>query len=76
MTLPTRSYTAKVVATEVEKAHQRGRMVGWVQGGGAVILGGIALRLLGWIPAIAVVGLHVWVLYKLVSGSQEEPSES
>ena len=76
MTLPTRIYTAKEVAKEVEKAHQRGWMVGWVQGGGAVILGGIALRLLGWIPAIAVVGLLVWVLYKLVSGSQEEPSES
>lgn len=76
MTLPTRIYTAEEVSKQVEKARQRGKMVGWVQGGGAVIVGGIALQLLGWIPAIAVVGLLVWVLYKLVSGPDDDPTES
>jgi len=75
MTLPTKIYTAKEVAKEVERARQRGKMVGWVQGGGAVIIGGIALQLLGWIPAIAIVGLVVWVLYKLISGPGDEPTE-
>lgn len=75
MTLPTKIYTAKEVAQEVERARQRGKMVGWVQGGAAVILGGIALQLLGWIPAIAVVGLMVWILYKLVSGPDDDAAE-
>lgn len=75
MTLPTKIYTAKEVAQEVEKARQRGKIVGWVQGGGAVILGGIALQLLGWIPAIAVVGLVVWVLFKLLSSPDDDATE-
>ncbi len=75
MTLPSKIYTAQEVSQEVEKARRRGKMVGWVQGGGAVILGGIALQLLGWIPAIAILGLVVWVLYKLVTGPDEEPAD-
>ena len=72
MTLPAKIYTKQ----EVEKIQARSQALGWVQGGGAVLLGGIVLRLLGWIPAILVVGLVVYVLYKLVSGSGgESPDE-
>jgi hypothetical protein len=71
MTLPAKIYTEK----EVEKARQRSRMVGWVQGGGAVIVGSMVLRLLGWIPALLVIGLVAFVLYKLVSGSDEGAGE-
>jgi hypothetical protein len=71
MNLPAKIYTEK----ELQKARERGKMVGWVQGGGAVVLGGIALRLLGWIPAILVVGFVIWVLYKLVSNSDDEPAK-
>lgn len=39
-----------------EPARTKGQVLGWVQGGGAVILGGIVLNLLGWLPAVLVLG--------------------
>lgn len=57
---------------QVESARNRGQLVGWIQGGGAVIAGAIVLNLLGWIPTLLVVGGVGWVLYKLLSGSDDD----
>ena len=57
---------------QLESARNRGQLIGWVQGGGAVLLGGIVLNLLGWIPTILVVGAVGWVLYKLLSRSGDD----
>ena len=57
---------------DLESAKNRGQLVGWIQGGGAVIAGGIVLNLLGWIPMVLVVGAVGFVLYKLLSGSDDD----
>jgi hypothetical protein len=56
---------------ELESAKNRAQLIGWAQGGGAVILGGIVLNLLGWIPTLLVAGGVVYVLYKLLSKSSD-----
>ena len=52
---------------DLELARTKGRVLGWVQGGGAVILGGIVLNLVGWLPAVLVLGAVAWIAYKLVT---------
>ena len=41
---------------DIEKARRRGKYVGWVQGGGAVLLLGVGYSIIGWIPTIAILG--------------------
>ena len=61
---------------DVARARRRGKFVGWVQGAGVAILGGIVLNLLGWIPMIAVAGVVGFVAYKLLSGRSKDEGES
>ena len=58
------------------RARRRGKVVGWLQGGAAVLLFGIGYSLIGWIPTILVRGLVGFVVYKLVRGSKggDEPT--
>lgn len=61
---------------DLELARTKGQVVGWIQGGAAVIVGGILLNLLGWVPAVIVVGVVAWVAYKLVTRAAEDEEEA
>lgn len=58
---------------DLERARNRGKLVGWLQGGVAVVAGGILLQLLGWIPTALVLGLVGYGLYRLLSGGKKGP---
>lgn len=60
---------------DLTRARRRGKVVGWLQGGTAVLLFGIGYSLIGWIPTLLVLGLVGFVAYKLVRGSKggDEP---
>lgn len=57
---------------DLDKARTKGQLIGWLQGGAVAIVGMILLRLIGWIPTIAVVGVGGFVLYKLFSGPSKK----
>lgn len=57
---------------DLTRARRRGKMVGWLQGGVAVLLFGIGYSLIGWIPTILILGLVAFAVYKLVRGSDVE----
>ncbi len=63
MGLPERIYTKD----ELEVARTKGQVIGWIQGAAVVVLGGMVLKLVGWIPALAAVGLVGFIAYKLFS---------
>lgn len=64
MNLPQKIYTDK----EVARAKGTAQLIGFAQGAGAVIVAGIGLKLLGWIPVLLVLGGVAWVLYKMLFG--------
>jgi len=51
--------------TDVENARTKGQLVGWLQGGGVVVGGLLLLNVLGWLPALLVVGGIGYVGYRL-----------
>ena len=55
-------------STELENARTKGQVIGWVQGAGGVILFGLVLRLVGWIPLLALAGIVGYIGYRMVSG--------
>jgi hypothetical protein len=57
---------------DLARARGKGKLVGWLQGAGAVIVAGMVLSLLGWIPTIVVVGGVGYLAYKLLSRSSKE----
>ena len=65
--LPLMQFTEQDLA----KARTRGKLVGWIQGGGAVLAAAFVWNLLGWIPTLAVLGGVIYVLYKLMSRSRK-----
>ncbi len=72
MNLPEKYHSSQ----DLELARTKGQVVGWIQGGAAVIVGGILLNLLGWVPAVIVVGVVAWVAYKLVTRAAEDEEET
>jgi hypothetical protein len=66
MNLPQKIYTDK----EVTRAKNTAQLVGIAQGVGAMIVLGVGLKLLGWIPVLLVLGGVAWVLYKFVLGGR------
>ena len=61
--------------SDLERARRRGKLVGLVQGAGSVILLGVVLSMLGWIPTIVVTGLVGYVVYKLLFGRSKDGSD-
>lgn len=55
------------------KARNRGKLVGWIQGGVAVLLGGMLLQFLGWIPALLVMGVVGYGLFRILFGGKKDP---
>ena len=70
MNLPQKIYTDK----EVARAKTTAQLVGFAQGVGAEMFAGIALKLLGWIPVLLVLGGVAWVLYKMLF-TGKDPTE-
>lgn len=59
---------------DLVRARRRGKVVGWIQGGVAVLLLGIGYSLIGWIPTLLVLGLIIFVVYRLLRrAGGEEP---
>jgi len=57
---------------DLARARWRGKVVGWLQGGGAVLAVGIGYSIIGWIPTVLVLGLVAFVIYKLIRGTGSE----
>jgi MFS superfamily sulfate permease-like transporter len=63
MGLPEKIYTDR----DLERAETKGRVIGWLQGGIVVLVGGMILNVVGWIPTLAIVGVVGYVAYKMLS---------
>jgi len=68
MNLPAKRYSEE----QLERAKSTQRVIGWIQGSGAVLAGAILWKFLGWIPVALVVLAVGWVMVKLLSGDGEE----
>ena len=51
---------------DLEKARDRGQLVGWAQGAGGLIAVGLVLKLLGWIPALLLFAGVGYLVYKVL----------
>jgi hypothetical protein len=56
---------------ELENARTKGQVIGWLQGAGAMLLLGLALKFVGWIPLLVAGGVAVYVAYRLLSGGKK-----
>ena len=52
---------------ELEGARTKGELVGMAKGAVLGVAGMLVLKVIGWIPAVAVIGIGGFVLYKLFS---------
>jgi hypothetical protein len=52
---------------ELESARTKGELVGMAKGAVLGVAGMLVLKVIGWIPAVAVIGIGGFVLYKLFS---------
>ena len=68
MGLPEKIHTDR----DLERAETKGRVIGWLQGGIVVVVGGMILNVVGWIPTLAIVGVVGYVGYKVLSKSSGE----
>jgi len=57
---------------ELENARTKGQVIGWIQGAGAVLALGLAVKFLGWIPMIVVGGAVLYLGYRLFSGGKSK----
>ncbi len=71
MNLPVKQYTEQDVA----RARRTGKIIGWLQAGAVVIVGGIILNLLGWVPMVLAVGAVSWVGYKLLTRKSKKDDQ-
>ena len=71
--LPERIYTE----ADLAKGRRNAKMMGWVQGGAAVFLGGLILQFISWVPIVLGVGAVGFIGYKLLTRGpkDEEPTE-
>lgn len=63
MGLPDKIYTKR----DIQRARTSSKVIGWLQGGAAVLIGGMMLNIIGWIPALVIVGVVGYVAYKVLS---------
>ena len=68
MGLPEKTYTQH----DLERARTHGKVIGWLQGGTVVVIGGMVLNVVGWIPALAIVGVVAYVAYKVLSKPSDD----
>ena len=58
---------------QLRKERRKGQVVGWAQGAAATFILMLLLKLVGWIPALLVLGVIGFLGYKLF-GPDKEPS--
>ena len=56
---------------EIDKARQRHRWMGRVEGAVGIVAIGAIWNMLGWIPSLLVVVVVGYVLWKLLSGNKD-----
>lgn len=61
---------------ELETAKAKGQLIGFAQGAGAMLLVGVALKFIGWIPIILVGGAVAYVGYKLLFRKKDKDKET
>ncbi|HZD04096.1 MAG TPA: hypothetical protein VE173_04235 [Longimicrobiales bacterium] len=64
-----------VTERQLETARTKGQVIGFAQGAVAMLLVGIVLKFLGWIPFIAVGGAVFYIGYKLLSRRKDGERE-
>jgi hypothetical protein len=60
-------YTKK----DVDNAHTKWELVGWIKGGVVGVVGMLLLGVIGWIPTVAVIGVGGFAVYKVFSGPKK-----
>jgi len=68
MGLPEKRYSEDDLALARTKA----KVIGWLQGGMVVVIGGMVLNVVGWIPALVIVGVVGYVAYKVLSKPSDD----
>lgn len=53
---------------DLENARTKGQVIGWMQGGAAVLLGTLLLGFAGWIPLLLVVGVVGYLAFRALFG--------
>ena len=56
--------------TEVANERTKGQVIGWLQAGAVAVAGFFALKLVGWIPALLVIGVVGVIAVKLLFGKK------
>jgi len=51
--------------SDLERARDKGQLTGWVQGAGSLIVLGLVLKLVGWIPALLLFAGVGYLVYRL-----------
>jgi hypothetical protein len=55
---------------DFDNARTKAQVVGWLQGAGAVLIFGVVVNLIGWIPMIAIGAVALFVLYRVLFGGR------
>lgn len=71
MTLPEKIYTER----DILRARRKGKAIGWLQGGSVVIAGGLLLSFLDWIPAVLVLVVVAYAVFRLLSKKTSKREE-
>ncbi|HSE50597.1 MAG TPA: hypothetical protein VLB00_00285 [Gemmatimonadales bacterium] len=53
---------------ELENARTKGQVIGWLQGAGAVLLLGVILKFVGWIPLVVVGAVVGYLILRALFG--------
>ncbi|GAB5517858.1 MAG: hypothetical protein RhofKO_01090 [Rhodothermales bacterium] len=60
---------------DLEKAKQKSKSLGWVQGGAVVFVAMMAFQFLGWIPLLLILGAVGFVGYKFIRFTMTDTGE-
>lgn len=69
--LSPRDALTRPTSQEIENARTKGQLIGWVQGAGAMLVLGVVLRFIGWIPLLAVGAVVVILAFKVLFGGKK-----
>ena len=55
---------------ELQNAQTKGQVIGWIQGAGAVLVFGLVLNFVGWIPLLAIGAVGAYLGYRVLFGKE------
>ena len=61
---------------ELDNARTKGQIIGWVQGGAAVLLGTLLIGFAGWIPLLLVGAVALYFVYRVIFGKSSSTPAS